>query len=874
MQKKTPLKAGLMILVLLIFTGTAMAGQLSLSFAPEEVNISLENGAATFEGTDLTFASKAGDPNIPWKRTRILLPPNTPLATISANAVITGTIPIAKGWDIPPAAPMATYMDGKVLVSWPAGSEIVDGRNILVYEEDNFYPCEPQGTLDLVSAGGIRKWKFVDIYVPLFLFNPVSGEILKVTSCTLEVQHGEAMNPSSASFDTSNFGADKIKDALNYDEMIGQYDQDLESSSTLPQDEEMGTYAIITTDYIASNSDALSEFEAHKTNLGWNVLEVTESDWGGGTGDEASVNIRSWLQNNYVTENITCVLLIGNPAPVSGDIPMKMTYPRNNCEYYPQYKDCPTDLYYDELDGNWDLDGDGFYGECGVESGDTGPGGINVNMEVLVGRIPVYNDNISDLDDILHAIMDYQNTPINSSAFLSRKKMLVAMVASNLADDNTGWPVTAGWPLGEDIKEFVTDPEGDWEMFRIYEMVENIAGELPDPERELISQYSVAENWFREEPGAAIWWTHGSDTIAWKLMDSDTSSLLPTYPRSVVFQVSCLNAYPEEPSNLTYSMLKNTAVVAIGATRVSWYTVGLEDFHSNHGDNASIGYRFMEHLVSGDRVGEALQNAIVDTENPEMMHNILDFNIYGDPSLSLEDGGLEYHSVSEPEPQDGTIDVERDVTLNWTQESSPNITGWNINFGTNPDNLGSSGASLSDEDLASQGVSFSELEKDTTYYWQVVTHTESMDYYGEPWSFTTRGTFKITTAQTVNVDPAQDLLLTWDSDLTGGITTIYFGTDETAVEGCDPSVRAGETAGTSYLVPASQLEENQIYFWKVVTNGSEGTAGSPESSVYSISTGTEGTPPASGGGGGGCSLVSGPTALLLLVPLFLIRGKK
>ena len=600
MQKKTHLKAGLMILVLLIFAGTATAGQISLSFAPEEVDIYLGNGTATFEGTDLTFASKAGDPNIPWKRTRILLPPNTPLATISANAVITGTIPVVKGWGVSPAAPMATYMDGKILVSWPAGSEIVDGRNILVYGEDNFYPCEPQGTSDLVSAGGIRKWKFVDIYVPLFLFNPVSGEILKVTSGTLEVQYGEAMSPSYASPEKSNFGADKMKDALNYDDMIGQYDQDLESSSALPQDEEMGTYAIITTDYIASNSEVLSEFEAHKTALGWNVLEVTESDWGGGTGDEASENIRSWLQNNYVTENITCVLLIGNPAPESGDVPMKMTYPRNNCDYYTDYKDCPTDLYYAELDGNWDLDGDGFYGEFGVESGDTGLGGAGTNAEIVVGRIPVYNDNISDLDSILRAIIDYQDTPVNSGAFLSRKKMLAAMVASNLADEDNGVPVTAGWPLGEELKEYVTDPEGDWKMFRIYEMVENIAGELPDPEREVISEYSVAENWFREEPGAAIWWTHGNDTVAWKLMDSDTTSLLPYSPRSVVFQVSCLNAYPEEPANLTYSMLKNTSVATIGATRVSWYFVGMEDFHTNNwGSNAGLGYQFRTHLVPG-----------------------------------------------------------------------------------------------------------------------------------------------------------------------------------------------------------------------------------------------------------------------------------
>ncbi len=193
-------------------------------------------------------------------------------------------------------------------------------------------------------------------------------------------------------------------------------------------------------------------------------------------------------------------------------------------------------------------------------------------------------------------------------------------------------------------------------------------------------------------------------------------------------------------------------------------------------------------------------------------------------------------------------------------------------MGTSSNDLGSSETSLSNEDLAGQSISSRELEKETTYYWQVVSHTESMDYYGEVWSFTTRGTFKITTSQTDGVDPAEDLLLTWDSDLTEGITTVYFGTDQATVEACDPSLRAGETNGTSYLIPASQIEENQTYFWKVVTTGSEGTAGSAESSVYSISTGEEGPPPASGGGG--CNIGSSPATLLFMAPIFLLNGKK
>ena len=43
--------------------------------------------------------------------------------------------------------------------------------------------------------------------------------------------------------------------------------------------------------------------------------------------------------------------------------------------------DIPTDYYYADLTGNWDYDGDGFYGERGQDTVDFTP-------EVIVGRIP------------------------------------------------------------------------------------------------------------------------------------------------------------------------------------------------------------------------------------------------------------------------------------------------------------------------------------------------------------------------------------------------------------------------------------------------------------------------------------------------------
>ena len=87
----------------------------------------------------------------------------------------------------------------------------------------------------------------------------------------------------------------------------------------------------------------LSSFVAHKQSRGFDVQVITGSTWGGGSGDSAANNIRAWLAANYVTEDILYVLLIGNPHPGNGDVPMKMCL-----------SDQPTDYFYAELTVDWD----------------------------------------------------------------------------------------------------------------------------------------------------------------------------------------------------------------------------------------------------------------------------------------------------------------------------------------------------------------------------------------------------------------------------------------------------------------------------------------------------------------------------------------
>ena len=86
-------------------------------------------------------------------------------------------------------------------------------------------------------------------------------------------------------------------------------------------------YVIITTSATVAGSQELSQFVSVKELLGSSVRVVTESEWGGGTGDVAAEHIRARLQANYAALGIQYVLLVGDPNPATGDVPMKETWP-------------------------------------------------------------------------------------------------------------------------------------------------------------------------------------------------------------------------------------------------------------------------------------------------------------------------------------------------------------------------------------------------------------------------------------------------------------------------------------------------------------------------------------------------------------------
>lgn len=563
-------------------------------------------GYARFSGPGIGSLSAPGEPAIPYRVVSVLLPPGADLSSVSAGMEDAAFETLPGRWNVRPAGAPATWDGTRIITALPPGRTILDGRDTAIYERDALFPGQIMGH---VTSGSVRGWKIASVPVALYRYNPVTKSLLRMNGAEVSFSYRTGAEENifwrSPAYDpAASRRAGKL--TVNYGSVAPLYGERRQSGGGLGGT----TYVIITTSAIQSALTNLDKFIATKEARGFTVQVVTEGDWGGGTGNGAAENIRSWLQSNYLSSNIEYVLLIGDSNPSSGDVPMKLCYPYSGS--------CPTDYYYCDLTGNWDLDGDGRYGE----TNDFGAGGVDRNWDVIVGRIPCYGWT-SQIDAVLSKIIDYENTPAADASW--RHNVLLPMVQFSGS--------CLMYQLGEELKDYDLDPKG-WTYHRIYE---NSYGLSPPPETVGASVENTTNTWNASQFGAVIWATHGWYTYGSSVMDIERAATLDDSHPSFVYQGSCSNAHPETTNNLAWVLLQNGGIATVGATRTSYYTYPATSYIGT-GSIGGVGYEYGHRLITDElSCGYALCGLKQDVHYwyDWCWQNYIVFNVYGDPSVGL-----------------------------------------------------------------------------------------------------------------------------------------------------------------------------------------------------------------------------------------------
>ena len=586
-----------------------------------------EEGFDVIRAEGFSLSGMPGDPWLPRKVYNVAVPPDAALGSLSLEVVDAQVVKLPGAYQLRLATPDLPAIEGDTAGYHSGYTPASDAT--------------PTGFVKLLPPGQKRKYRFARLEFTPFQYDAASGELSLVSELTVRINY----DVSLAAKDEVLLGDRVMEDVarqllVNYETAQAWY------QVTSGQDEpgDVYDYVIITTNAIETGSSKLADFIAHKQSLGYSVLTITEDEYGGLVGQSpngTAEKIRKWLQDNYVIYSIEYVLLIGDPDPDDpssgsdsvGDVPMKMCWPIRNDPTHGT-RPSPTDYFFADLTGNWNLDGDLYFGEWADY---TGSGGVDFANEVYVGRIPVYSGAYSTLDDILQKIIDYEN---EANPEVWRESALLPMSFSTETYD--------GAPLAEQMKDDYLTAAGfsSWTQYQQGSGACSLDSTYASDE-ELRGGTVVRDRWAANDYGLVLWWGHGSQTGAsvgcdgcWDgtlFNNTQTSSLDDDHP-SHVYQNSCTNGYPENTNNLQYALLKQGAVSTVGATRVSWFNtlVGYGDFDGST-TNSGIGYEYAQRLVGGQAAGDALYNAKASM-SPEFntrLMNFYDFNLYGDPSTGL-----------------------------------------------------------------------------------------------------------------------------------------------------------------------------------------------------------------------------------------------
>jgi len=438
-----------------------------------------------------------------------------------------------------------------------------------------------------------------------------------------------------------------------------------------------------------------------------------------------------------------------------------------NGEYY-NHMDL-TDYIFSRIDPNNPSDCFNF----NWFSGDRGDGGVDFSPEISIGRIPVYDNDYSQLDEIFDKLITYQY----SSATSWRNNVLLPMKPFDV--------VTPNYQLAEQIRTELCEPN-DFDYYRIYD---EDYGCTPLPEATPCTEVNVLTAW-QNSFGLVTWATHGSSLSAIDVLTNSSCSQLDDDKPAFVFQGSCNNGWPEDSNNLGYTLLKNGAVATVSSTRTSWYISGNSYVLPGNLKIHGFCFFFSQYLIENNSGGESLN--LVKNFEANSLHdyewmNIFDFNLYGDPAITLtsspcEDSIPPSISILLFPVNGSTINVNPNFIWHSSIDTLSGVDYYILEYADNQNFINTTSLNIIDTTYTPDYTLF-----DTTYYWKVkaVDIVGNNSDFSQVWNFTvvkpliadfeanpTEGLLPLE-VQFADLSTPKDSIVSWQWDWGDGSDTTY-----------------------------------------------------------------------------------------------------
>jgi hypothetical protein len=410
-----------------------------------------------------------GEPVVPFRTARILIPFGEEIEDIKVlpgEKKNLGKILIEPGQDPLPISFSGNY-------------------TFTPLNETTYGSMEPYPK-DVYSVVGVQeKQGYKILYINLYpiMYIPKTKDTYYFGSFDLEVKTSPAQTLDRGLFRGSADERETIERIVDNPGEVATYSQDIVTTGSSPLLDGNYDYVIISSQSLKNapgpyNFAALVDLKKSK-GIAATVVTVEEI-YATYPGADDQEKIRNFIKDAYLNNGITYVLLGGDAdgGQKGGDswdciIPARGLWA---WDYETSPPKIPSDLYYACLDGNYDYNGNGVYGEPG-----DGPEGGEVDLmaEVYVGRAPV--DSYAELSNFVRKTIAYEST--ESDPYLKEVWMVGEYLGFGGVSDWGGNSLdeikdgsgangynTEGFP-DDYAKSCIYDRDREWEKMELAEII-------------------------------------------------------------------------------------------------------------------------------------------------------------------------------------------------------------------------------------------------------------------------------------------------------------------------------------------------------------------------------------------------------------------
>ncbi|MFQ6002859.1 MAG: C25 family cysteine peptidase, partial [Candidatus Zixiibacteriota bacterium] len=365
----------------------------TVHFSENDLIFDEENGYDLVKLKDGVRIGEIGKPDLPLKLVHLLIPNDTEVASL----VITSDSYKVGEYLVFPAQP-DEKTDGMIQHGWVYPDS-------LTYNSESFYP----GKLgEIMESGYLAGNHIVTLALYPLQYRPKSRKLFLHTDLDLELKLRSSADISSSTLiKRKSYQASKIFAAI-LNEMVdnksvllchGQQGSNSSLSKISDEGSEEHPYIIITSSQLKSAFLPLLEWKIKKGIK--TTLVTVDSILNTYPGRDDPEKVRNFLTDAY--QNGTIWVLLGGDEDV---VPTRYTYHANASTPPSITNQQICDLYYSDVDGEWELDNDGIWGEPQDDDPDIYP-------DLFVGRVPCSDS--SEAASFVEKLLLYEKNPGNGS---------------------------------------------------------------------------------------------------------------------------------------------------------------------------------------------------------------------------------------------------------------------------------------------------------------------------------------------------------------------------------------------------------------------------------------------------------------------------